>query len=492
MATLATQVPPEWIAAPKRMLFGGEWVEAASRETLVSIDPSDGSTLAEVPSGGPADVDAAVACARAAFEAPSWAHMTPDARSVVLWRLADLVEAHAEELALLDTLDGGKPLATARRIDLPFTARLLRYWAGWPARIEGASVRLSLPIAHHAFTSREPLGVVGVIAPWNAPSMFVAWKAAAALACGNTVVFKPAEETSLSALRIAELALEAGLPPGALNVVTGFGERAGAALAAHPDVDKVAFTGSVETGRSVVAGALGNLKRVSLELGGKSANVVCADADLDAAIAGAAHAIFFNQGCVCAAGARLYVQEPVYEAVLEGVVRAAEAIRVGPARDLGTRMGPLISGAQRERVAGLVSAALDGGARALTGARAADGAGFFYEPTVLVDAAGARVAREEVFGPVLVVERFGDLDEAIALANDSEYGLAAGIWSRDVAVAHRFAQAARAGTVWVNAFHLVDAALPFGGFGQSGWGRDLGREAIDLYTETKAVCMRLG
>jgi phenylacetaldehyde dehydrogenase len=475
------------------MLIGGHWLAAAGGESFADLDPSNGERLAEVPAGGAADVDAAVAAARAALRDGPWRTMSPDERSRILWRLADLVERHADELALLDTLDNGKPLIGARRVELPAAAQMLRYWAGWPTKIEGASIALSARGKHHAYTRREPIGVVGVIIPWNAPALFVAWKAAAALACGNAVVLKPAEETPLSALRIGELALEAGLPAGALNVVTGFGETAGAALAAHPGVDKIAFTGSIETGRLVVAAALGNMKKVSLELGGKSPNVILPDADLSKAIPGAANAIFYNQGCVCAAGSRLFVHETIYDEVLAGVCSAAERIVLGPGVAPATRMGPLISHAHRERVAGLVEAGVQAGARPATGARRRDGAGYFYAPTVLVDVdPDSPVMRQEIFGPVVVAMPFADLDEVIEQANDTTYGLAAGIWTNDLAAAHRFADRVRAGTVWVNTYNLVDPALPFGGMGQSGWGRDLGRDALDLYTETKAVAIRIG
>ncbi len=493
MATSALPQPSAWLQASKRMLIGEHWVDGARHRTFSDLDPSSGELLAEVPAGDGADIDAAVAAARACVEGAAWRSMTPDGRSRVLWRWGELVEEHADELAMLDTLDNGKPLVIARRIDLPAAAQMIRYWAGWPSKLEGATIPVSTAGVHHAYTRRDPVGVVGIIIPWNAPALFVAWKVGAALACGNAVVLKPAEDTPLSALRMAELALAAGLPPGALNVVTGFGETAGAALAAHADVDKIAFTGSVQTGRLIVRAALANMKKVSLELGGKSPNVILPDADLSRAIPGAANAIFFNQGTVCAAGSRLFVHESVYDEVLAGVCAAAERITLGPGVEAATRMGPLISREHRERVAGLVDAGLAGGARAATGARSCDRPGFFYPPTVLVDAArDSPVVRQEIFGPVVVVAPFCDLDEAIKQANDTTYGLAAAVWTKDLASAHRFADRVKAGTIWVNTYNLVDPALPFGGVGQSGWGRDLGREALDLYTQTKAVAMRVG
>jgi phenylacetaldehyde dehydrogenase len=490
VATSAQQVDRRLVPAQPRMLVGGDWVGARSGATATDLDPSTGAELCELPAGDAADVDDAVRAARDA--AAGWAATTPDRRSQALWRLAQLVEEHAEELAQLDALEGGKPIATARRIDLPAAAQMLRYWAGWPTKIEGSTMPLSVPGAWHAFTRREPLGVAGVILPWNAPALFVAWKVGAALACANAVVLKPAAETPLSALRIGELALTAGLAPGVLNVVTG-GAAAGAALAAHDGVDRIAFTGSVQTGRRVAQAALGDLKRVSLELGGKSPNVVCADADLAAAVPGAANACFFNQGCVCAAGSRLFVHESVFDEVLAGVCAAAERLRVGPAAEPSTRIGPLVSAPHRERVAALVDRGLDAGARAAIGGEPAQGPGFFYPPTVLVDVdPQLPVAREEVFGPVVVAAPFRELGEVVERCNDTAYGLAAGVWTRDLRTAHELVGAIRAGTVWVNAYNVVDPSLPFGGMGQSGWGRDLGREAVELFTETKAVCMRTG
>ncbi|HTB50658.1 MAG TPA: aldehyde dehydrogenase family protein [Solirubrobacteraceae bacterium] len=491
MAITTVSSHPQWLSGPMRMLIGEDWVQAGSGESLIDIDPATCEPLAEVPAGDAADIDAAVGAARQARA--GWAGASPDRRSRVLWRMSELVEQHADELALLDTLDSGKPLLSARGIDLPAAAQMLRYWAGWPTKIEGATIPISTPGSYQSYTLCEPVGVVGVIVPWNAPALFVAWKVGAALACGNTVVLKPAEETPLSALRLAELGLEAGLPAGALNVVTGFGETAGAALAAHPDVDKVAFTGSVETGRRVVGSALGNLKKVSLELGGKSPNIIFSDADLASAIPGAASAIFFNQGCVCAAGSRLFVHESVFDEVIAGVIAAAERIRLGPGIDPHTRMGPLVSEAQRDRVSGLVRSGVEAGARPVTGGRCREGPGFFYEPTVLLDVEpDMRVVREEIFGPVVVAEPFGEVEEVIAKANDTAYGLAAGVWTRELATVHALAMRIRAGTVWVNTYNVVDPALPFGGVRQSGWGRDLGRAALDLYTETKAVCIRVG
>ncbi len=486
--TKGTELP--W--TPKGMLIGSDWVPAKSGETFTDVNPSTGGPLVEVPSGDKADVDAAVATARRTFEEGSWRKMSPDERGRLLWRIADLVEKHADEIALLDTLENGKPLTMAKIVDLPMSAQMFRYWAGWPTKLEGATIPVSMPFGeYHAYTQREPAGVVGLIIPWNFPSVFIGWKVGAALACGNTVVLKPAEETSLSALRISELMLEAGLPEGVLNVVTGYGETAGAALASHPDVDKVAFTGSVETGKLIVQAAVGNLKRVSLELGGKSPNIVFADADLETTIPGVAGAIFFNAGCVCTAGSRLFVHKSLFDDVVGGLSGAASSIKLGPGIDPETQMGPVVSEAQLQKVTGLVESGLADGAKPATGGKPADREGFFYEPTVLVDVKPEmRVVQEEIFGPVVVAQPFDDVDELIKQANTSEYGLAAGMWTSDVQKAHRVAAEIRAGTVWVNCYNMIDPALPFGGFKQSGWGRDLGREALDLYTQTKAVCIK--
>jgi len=481
-----------FLDAPRRMLLGGDWVEAASGETFPSYDPATGEVLAEVPSAGAEDVDTAVRAARSAFEA-GWSTTNPGDRSRLLWHVADLVEEHAEELATLESLDTGKPLAAARQIDVPTTAAWFRYWAGWPTKIEGATPSVSIPFGEwHVYTRREPIGVVAAIMPWNFPLLYNAWKAAPPLACGNTVVLKPAEETPLSTLRMGELFLEAGFPEGVVNVVTGDGPTAGAPLAGHPDVDKIGFTGSAEIGRLIVDAARGNLKRISLELGGKSPAIVFADADLDQAIQGAANAIFFNQGEVCTAGSRLFVQRAVFDRVVEGVSEKARAIRLGPGLDADTDMGPLVSAQHLEKVSGLVTAGIGDGARATAGGGSPERSGYFYEPTVLVDVTPAMaVVREEVFGPVVVATPFDDVDEIASVANDTRFGLAAGFWTRDLSLAHRLAARLKAGNVFVNCFNMIDAAVPFGGYKESGWGRDLGKDALELYTETKSVVIAL-
>jgi phenylacetaldehyde dehydrogenase len=488
--------PATPIASPRKLLIDGAWVEAASGRTFRTIDPATEEVLAEVARGDAEDVERAVRAARRAFAHGSeWRRMTPSDRGRLLHRIGDLILEHADELATLESMDNGKPKAIARVADVALAADLFHYMAGWATKLEGATIPLSGVTApgaqFHAYTLREPVGVVGQIIPWNFPLLMAAWKLGPVLACGCTVVLKPAEQTPLSALRLGELMQEAGLPAGVLNIVTGFGD-AGAAIAAHPGVDKVAFTGSTEVGKQIVQAAAGNLKKVTLELGGKSPQIVLDDADLEVAIPGAANAIFFNHGQCCCAGSRLYVEAGVFDDVVAGVAEEARRIRLGRGLDPDTQMGPLVSDEQLSRVCGFLDSGIEEGARAVAGGRRSGERGYFVEPTVLVDTTpDMRVVREEIFGPVVSAMPFTDHEHVLPAANETNFGLAAGIWTRDVSHAHRIAAELQAGTVWVNTYNVFDAALPFGGFKESGWGREMGREVLDNYLETKAVCIQL-
>ena len=485
-----------FISRTHKMLINGKWVEALSGQTFATYNPATGEVLAHVAEGNHEDIDRAVKAARNAFETGRWSQLTPSERGRAIWKLADLLEENLEEFAELESLDNGKPLKVARAADVPLAVDLLRYMAGWATKIEGNTIPISVPYAPGAkflaYTLREPVGVVGQIIPWNFPLLMAAWKLGPALATGNTVVLKPAEQTPLTALRLGELIQEAGIPDGVVNIVPGYGETAGAALAAHPGVDKVAFTGSTEVGKLILQAAAGNLKKVSLELGGKSPNVVFADVDLDTAIAGAASAIFFNHGQCCCAGSRLYVENKIFDKVVEGVAEHAKKINVGPGQDESTDMGPLVSAEQMNRVCGYLESGFSEGAKAVVGGGRHGDKGYFVKPTVLVNTnEKMKVVQEEIFGPVVTAIPFSDPAEVLAQANDSVYGLAAGIWTRDIQKAHRLASQLRAGTVWINCYNIFDAALPFGGYKQSGWGREMGHEVLEQYTEVKAVCTAL-
>jgi phenylacetaldehyde dehydrogenase len=498
---VATEIKPDegarqFAAADQRMLIGSDWVEAADGRTFEVYDPATGEVLGHVARGGSEDIDRAVKTARAAFDSGPWKDMTASERGRAIHRLGDLVLEHGDELATLEALDNGKPLAVARLADVPLAADLFHYMSGWATKNGGSTLSLNVPYMpgakFHAYTLHEPVGVIGQIIPWNFPLLMAAWKLGPALASGCTVVLKPAEQTPLSALKLGELILEAGIPAGVVNIVTGFGEETGAPLAAHDEVDKVAFTGSTEVGKMIVAAAAGNLKKVSLELGGKSPNVVFADADLAESIPGAANAIFFNHGQCCCAGSRLFAEESIYDEVVAGVAEHARNIKVGSGLDPQTEMGPLVSDVQLDRVCGFLESGEAEGAETVVGGGRVGDSGYFVEPTVLAGTNPTmKVEAEEIFGPVVTVKPFKSTDELLSGANQSNYGLAAGVWTNDIKKAHRTAAELKAGTVWINCYNVFDASMPFGGFKESGWGREMGAEALELYTEVKSVCAQL-
>ncbi len=472
-----------------RLWIRNEWEDAASGETFPSTNPATGEVIAQVARGDAADVDRAVVAARDAMASKEWSRINPHDRSQLLFRLADLIEAHGDELGALETRDNGKPYFEARRIDVPSTVGVFRYFAGMADKIFGETIPVAGPFLN--YTLREPVGVVGCITPWNFPMNIASWKVAPALACGNAVVLKPAEETPLTALRIAELAAEAGFPPGVFNVVPGMGEEAGAALVAHPGVNAISFTGSTEVGRIIAREAAQSLKKVSLELGGKSPNIVFADADMKAAVRGAATGIFYGKGEVCAAGSRIFVEASVYDEFVEAFAARAEGMTVGDPMDKGTRLGAIVSEAQLDRVMSYVEAGKREGARLVAGGERVqvDGRGNFVTATVFADVTPEMtIAREEIFGPVAAVLPFDDIEDAIAKANDTAFGLASGVWTRDIGKAHRVARDLEAGIVWVNTYNMYDPGAPFGGVKESGYGPDLGyRTALEKYTRTKSV-----
>lgn len=478
----------EFLTRPHGMLVGGAWRSGEGGERIDVVNPATGKVIAHIAAGTAGDADAAVKVARKAFEQPSWSGLTPSARAKLLWKIAETIDANADELAELESLDNGKPRHVARAGDIAGSAEVFRYYAGWCTKINGATPAVSKPGAYHAYTLKEPVGVCGLIIPWNFPLLMAAWKLAPALAAGCTCVLKPAEETSLTALRLGELILEAGIPEGVVNVVTGYGHIVGAALSAHPGVDKIAFTGSTDIGKEIVKAAAGNLKKLSLELGGKSPTIIFADADLGKASEAAAMSIFFNAGQICAAGSRLFVQRAAYDQVIEGVAKIAAGLRVGPGDKSDSQIGPLISAKHFARVSGYVASGVEDGAKVKIGGGGLGGEGYFFKPTVLLDTtAQMKVVREEIFGPVLVAQVFDDFDDVTARANDTIYGLNASIWTRDLSTAHRMARKLQAGAVQINALGGTDPNLPFGGYKQSGWGREFGQEGLELYLQTKSV-----
>ncbi|SFK24044.1 aldehyde dehydrogenase family protein [Celeribacter neptunius] len=476
-----------------QMLINGVWVKSASEETIAVEDPSNGQEISVIAAAGKEDVNRAVAAARTALESAAWSRMRPIDRGRLLEDIARKIEEHAQELALLESYDNGMPVGMAMMVNLPASAEIFRYMGGWCSKLGGKTVPVSGDgRLFHAYTQRAPVGVVGAITPWNYPLAMASWKIAMALAAGCTVVLKPAEMTSLSALRLVQLIHEAGVPEGVVNVVTGYGQSAGQAMAEHEGIDKIAFTGSTATGKKIATAALGNMKRVGLELGGKSPSIICADADLSQAIPGAALACFFNSGQICFAATRLYVHKSVYEPVVEGLAQVAESLPMGNGRVETNMLGPLVSKAQQDRVMSYVEKGKAEGADLVCGGETAGDEGYYVKPTIFGNTtADMSIVKEEIFGPILSVAAFEDMDEVVKEANNSAYGLAANLWTNDLRTAHITANKLNAGSVWVNCHGIVDPSMPFGGFKESGWGREVAEEGVSLYTETKSVVIAL-
>ncbi|MBI3949014.1 MAG: betaine-aldehyde dehydrogenase [Acidobacteria bacterium] len=477
---------------PRKLFIGGEWRDPLSGQTFETINPATGEPITQVALASDEDVDLAAQAARKAFEEGPWTKMSSTDRGKILWKIGDLLMQNADEMAYLETLDCGKPISESRHIDIPMVAELFQYYAGWTTKIHGETIPVKGPFLN--YTLREPVGIVAAITPWNFPLLLASWKIAAALAAGNTVILKPSEETPLSALRLAEIVQEAGLPAGAFNVVTGAGE-VGAALVRHPGVDKIAFTGSTATGQQIMREAAGTLKKVTLELGGKSPNIVLADADLDRAVRGAFLGIFYNNGQVCTAGSRLFVEESIHDQLLEQLVARTKKTAPGDPLHPKTRLGPIANKAQFEKVTRYVEIGKDEGAKLIVGGdrpQIDDGKGYFFNPTIFDDVDNRmRIAQEEIFGPVLATIRVKDINDAIRQANETIYGLAAAVWTRDIKKAHRLARELKAGTVWINTYNMYDVASPFGGYKQSGFGRELGMHALEHYTQVKSVWVDL-
>jgi len=490
---VAIKIPQKPSKIKDQLLFiDGKWCQSASGKSFETVDPSTNQVICRVAEGDAADVELAVAAARRAFDSGPWSRMSASERGRLIYKLADLIESHQEELAALESLDNGKPYRDSMAADLPLTIKCYRYYAGWADKIVGKTIPVDGDFT--CFTRHEPVGVVGQIIPWNFPLLMQAWKWGPALASGCTLVLKPAEQTPLTALRVAQLAQEAGFPNGVINVVPGFGPTAGAALTRHMDVDKVAFTGETSTGQLIMeAAAKSNLKRVSLELGGKSPNIVFADADIDAAVEGAYFGLFFNQGQCCCAGSRLFVEQSIHDEFVAKLVRRAKSQKVGDPFDPETTQGPQITREQQERVLSFIDSGKKEGATIHCGGGKPNLPGYFVEPTVFSGVTdGMKIAREEIFGPVMNILPFGNIEEVVERSNRTQFGLAAAVWTRDIKKAHRIARSLRAGTVWINCYDVFDAAAPFGGYKMSGVGRELGEYALQLYTEVKTVYIAQG